>query len=58
MRWLGHSQDKLFLRTHDTVLSPSWLATLSSSDGTKAYKMQRTPLVLVSAQGKIAQLKN
>lgn len=49
--------DKLFLRTHDVVLSPSWLATLASADGTRVYEMQKTPLILVSNHGKVMQLK-
>ena len=48
---------KLFLRTRYTVLSPGWMATLSSADGMRVYEMQQTPLVLVSAHGKVIQLK-
>jgi intracellular multiplication protein IcmK len=49
--------DKLYLRTRLTVLSPSWLATMSSADGMKAYLMQKTPMLLVSQHGKPIQLK-
>ncbi len=53
--WLW--QGNIYLRTRLTVLSPGWLATLSSADGMKAYLMQRTSTVLVSQNGKAAQLK-
>jgi intracellular multiplication protein IcmK len=49
--------DVIFLRTPYSVLSPGWISTLSSADGTKVYKMQRTPLILVSVHGKVMQLK-
>lgn len=49
--------DKLFIRTRLTILSPSWIANMTSADGTKAYEMQKTPLILVSNQGKVMQLK-
>lgn len=52
--WLldGH----IYLRTTLTVLSPSWLATMSSSDGTHAYELQATPIILASERGKIVKL--
>ncbi len=52
--WLlgGH----LYLRTSLTVLSPSWLSTMSSPDGTHVYELQKTPVVLASQRGKIIQL--
>jgi len=53
--WLKN--DKLFIRTRLTILSPSWIANMASADGTRAYEMQKTPLVLVSDQGKVTQLK-
>lgn len=53
--WL--SGDHMYVRTHYTVLSPAWLATMSSADGTKAYEMPKAPLLLVSQNGKVVQLK-
>jgi intracellular multiplication protein IcmK len=49
--------DIMYVRTRLSVLSPSWLATMSSADGTRAYQMQKTPMLLVSAHGKPVQLK-
>lgn len=49
--------DKIYLRTHFTILSPAWHATLSSADGTKAYEMQKTPMLLVSLHGKAVPIK-
>ena len=48
---------KLYLRTRYNVLSPSWLAKLSSADGTHAYEMLSVPVVLVERSGKTTQLK-
>jgi len=52
--WL--SGDRLFLRTQLTVLSPSWLSTMRSPDGTNVYEMTKAPIVLASARGKVVQL--
>lgn len=53
--WLANN--KLYVRTRLTILSPAWLATMSSADGMKAYEMQKSPMLLVSQDGKVAQLK-
>lgn len=49
--------NKLYIRTHLTLLSPAWLAMMTSADGTKAYEMSRTPTLLASDRGKVVQLK-
>lgn len=53
--WL--SGGKLYLRTPYTVLSPAWISTLSSADGTRVYEMQPTPLILASYNGKTIKIK-
>ena len=53
--WVAN--DKLYVRTRLTILSPGWLATMSSADGMKAYEMQKTPMILVSQNGRAIQLK-
>lgn len=53
--WLtqdGH----IYLRTALTVLSPAWISTMSSADGTHAYELQSTPVVLASQRGKLIKL--
>jgi intracellular multiplication protein IcmK len=53
--WLtgdGH----IYLRTALTVLSPGWISTMSSADGTHAYELQNTPVVLASQRGKLIKL--
>ncbi len=50
------SGDRLFLRTRLTVLSPSWLSTMRSPDGTNVYEMTKAPVVLASANGRVVQL--
>lgn len=49
--------DSLFLRTRLTLLSPAWLAAMSSADGTNAYQLQKSPLLLMSQNGKVVQIK-
>lgn len=49
--------DRMYVRTRFTILSPGWLATMSSADGMKAYEMLKAPLLLVSQSGKIVQFK-
>jgi len=46
----------LYLRTRLTVLSPGWISTMSSPDGTHVYEIQKTPVVLASEQGTTVQL--
>lgn len=48
--------NKLYLRTRFKVLSPGWLATMSSADGTNAFELQRTPYVLLTGNGKMIPL--
>lgn len=48
--------DTLYLRTRLTLLSPSWIATMTSADGTKAYELMNTSTLLVSDNGKLVQL--
>jgi intracellular multiplication protein IcmK len=50
------SGDRLVLRTQLTVLSPSWLSTMRSPDGTNVYEMIKAPVVLASARGRVVQL--
>ena len=52
--WL--SANRLILRTRLTVLSPSWLSTMRSPDGTNVYEMTKAPIVLASERGRIVQL--
>ena len=47
---------KMYLRTSLSVLSPSWLATMVSPDGTHVYELMKTPIVLTSYRGKVVQL--
>jgi intracellular multiplication protein IcmK len=50
-------KNKMYVRTNLTVLSPAWMATMVSADGTHAYEMQKAPVLLVSWHGKVMQLK-
>ena len=50
-------QNKMYVRTNLTILSPAWLSTMMSADGMHAYEMQKSPVILVSWHGKVMQLK-
>jgi intracellular multiplication protein IcmK len=43
---------KLYLRTNLDVISPGWQAIMSSVDGTHAYQLQPTPVILALQHGK------
>ena len=43
---------KLYLRTNLTMTSPGWQATMSSIDGTHAYQLQPSPVILALQNGK------
>lgn len=49
--------EHLYLRTRLTLISPAWIATMSSPDGMKAYEMPKTPLILGFEDGQSIQLK-
>jgi intracellular multiplication protein IcmK len=49
--------DMIYLRTAFTVLSPAWVARVGSADGMNVYALPSTPVVLVSAAGKMVSLK-
>jgi intracellular multiplication protein IcmK len=48
---------KMYVRTQYTLMSPGWLATMSSADGTNAYEVQQTPMLLMSKNGKTMNVK-
>lgn len=49
--------EKIYVRTNLTVLSPGWIASMTSADGMHAYEMQKSPVLLVSWHGKVMELK-
>ena len=53
--WLLNN--KMFVRTSLTILSPGWIGSMTSADGTHAYEMHKSPVLLVSWHGKVMQLK-
>ncbi len=50
-------KDKLYLRTSLNLLSPGWQSVMSSIDGTHAYQLQPSPLILASQNGRDKILK-
>ena len=53
--WISGSN--LYVRTRLDVISPGWIGTMSSADGMHAYVMQPTPVLLVSQNGRVQQLR-
>lgn len=49
--------DRMFVRTNLTILSPGWVGSMTSADGMHAYEIQKSPVLLVSWHGKVMQLK-
>ncbi len=49
--------EKMYVRTDLTILSPGWISSMTSADGMHAYEMQKSPILLVSWHGKVMQLK-
>ncbi|OCH98450.1 type IV secretion protein IcmK [Legionella jamestowniensis] len=49
--------ERMYVRTNLTILSPGWIASMTSADGMHAYEMQKSPVLLVSWHGKVMQLK-
>lgn len=53
--WLA--DNRIYFRTKLTVLSPAWVATVASPDGTHVYEMVLTPYILASQNGKTIDIK-
>ncbi|WP_427853025.1 DotH/IcmK family type IV secretion protein [Legionella gresilensis] len=53
--WLFNN--RMYVRTNLTILSPGWISSMTSADGMHAYEMQKSPVLLVSWHGKVMQLK-
>jgi intracellular multiplication protein IcmK len=52
--WLvGHF---MYVRTSLSLISPGWISTMSSSDGTHAYQMKVTSVLLASKGGSIVPI--
>lgn len=47
---------EIFVRTTMTLLSPGWISSMSSPDGTHVYEIMKAPVIIVSDQGAIKQL--
>lgn len=48
---------KYFIRTKHSVISPAFLSTVKSSDGTSVYEVMPTSVLLLMVDGKITQTK-
>jgi len=53
--WLN--DNKVYFRTRLTVLSPAWVASVSSADGTHVYELMVTPYIMGSENGKTVNIK-
>lgn len=52
--WLlkGH----IYMRTRMSILSPAYISTMSSADGTHAYEIQSTPVILALSRGQTIKM--
>ena len=50
-------KDVMYVRTQYNLLSPAWLAKMSSADGTHAYKLQKASALLVARHGNVSPIK-
>jgi intracellular multiplication protein IcmK len=55
LAWLVN--DRMFVRTPLTMLSPSWDASVSSADGTTVYELKETPSLLMSDNGTLIRAR-
>lgn len=50
-------KDRMYFRTHLTLLSPAWASTISSPDGTRVYELAPTSLLLATYEGQTLPIK-
>lgn len=53
--WLYN--EKIYYRSKITLLSPAWMATVSSPDGTHVYEIMPTPYLLATKDGQTINIK-
>ncbi|OYR17612.1 DotH/IcmK family type IV secretion protein [Brucella thiophenivorans] len=46
-----------YVRTHDTLISPSWSAVLTGPGGVHAYRIKQSPVALISRNGAIERVR-
>jgi intracellular multiplication protein IcmK len=49
--------NKVYFRTKLTVLSPAWVSSVSSPDGTHVYEMMLTPYIVATHEGKTVDIR-
>lgn len=55
-RTTAYSQGGMvYVRTPYTMLSPAWVKSVQSGDGTKVYALNSTPVILLSDKGKMVR---
>lgn len=50
-------RNKLYVRSRFKVISPSWLSSMASADGTHVYELPKAPVLLLSRHGKIVSMQ-
>lgn len=50
-------KNRLYVRSRFKVISPSWLASMTSADGTHVYELPKTPVLLLSRHGKVVSMQ-
>lgn len=49
--------NRIFLRTRNKLLSPAWISTMSSADGTNAYELPFASVIIALQKGKLIHLE-
>lgn len=49
--------NKIYFRSKLTILSPAWLSSVSSPDGTHVYEMMLTPYIVATQEGKTVDIR-
>lgn len=52
-----HFNGSLYIRTNQTLMAPSWSASLAGPGGIKAYRMRPAPVALISRNGQITKVR-
>ncbi len=52
-----HFNGNLYIRTNQTLMAPSWSATLAGPGGIKAYRLRPAPVALISRNGQVTKVR-
>lgn len=50
-------KDEMYIRTSNTLISPSWSAALTGPGAIHAYRLKQTPIALISRDGAVTRVR-